>query len=128
MYHQIYAQLKKKLFFGIYVNSPKKRRSDVSMGNIWFCQLTGRRSYPFYSNILAALQRQADLMGMNVIVNHGTDASDLERWFRPETGDGLVLTGDIDAPVLHWLQKTPKLRYVVIGNYDLPTGTPNVHI
>ncbi len=113
---------------GIYVNSSKKRRTGVAMGNIWFCQLTGGRSYPFYSNILAALQQQADLMGMNVIVNHGANISDLERWFRPETGDGLVVTGDIDAPVIRWLQNTPRLRYVVIGNHDLPSGTPNVHI
>lgn len=173
MYHQIYSQLKKELFFGkydvgsrffsirdlrakydvnaetvrgaidrlvedgfvtsrpmsgIYVNSAKKRRSGVSMGNIWFCQLTGERSYPFYSNILAALQRHAALLGMNVIVNHGTDISDLERWFKPETGDGLVITGDIEKPVVRWLKKSPNLRYVVVGNYDLPTGMPNIHI
>ena len=173
MYHQIYAQLKKELFFGkhdvgsrffsirdlrakydvnaetvraaidrlvedgfvtskpmsgIYVNSTEKRRSGVALGNIWFCQLTGERNYPFYSGILSALQRHADFMGMNVIVNHGNDVSDLERWFRPETGDGLVVTGNIDAPVIRWLQKSPRLRYVVVGNYDLPSGTPNVHI
>jgi DNA-binding LacI/PurR family transcriptional regulator len=113
---------------GIYVNSSKKRRSDISMGNIWFCQLTGGRNYPFYSNILAALQRRADMMGMNVIVNHGTDVSDLERWFKPETGDGLVVSGDIDASVIRWLKNTPRLRYVVVGNYDLPPSMPNVHI
>ncbi len=173
MYHQIYAQLKKELFFGkydvgarffsirdlrakydvnaetvraaidrlvedgfvtskpmsgIYVNSSKKRRSDIAMGNVWFCQLTGSRNYPFYSGILSALQRRAALAGMNVIVNHCTDVSDLERWFKPETGDGLVVTGDIDAAVIRWLQNTQRLRYVVVGNYDLPSGMPNVRI
>lgn len=173
MYHQIYSQLKKELFFGnydvgsrfysirdlrakydvnaetvraaidrlveegfviskpmsgIYVNSSEKRRPDIAMGNVWFCQLTGNRSYPFYSNILAALQGKANLLGMNVIVNHGADVSDLERWFKPETGDGLVVTGDIDPAVIRWLQKSPRLRYVIVGNYDLPPGMPNVHI
>jgi DNA-binding LacI/PurR family transcriptional regulator len=173
MYHQIYAQLKKELFFGkydvgdrffsirdlrakydvnaetvraaidrlvedgfvtskpmsgIYVNSSKKRSSNVTLGNIWFCQLTGNKSYPFYSNILTALQRRAGILGMNVIVNHGTDISDLERWFKPETGDGLVVTGNVDDSVIRWLQNAARLRYVVVGNYDLPSGMPNVHI
>ncbi|MEI7818467.1 MAG: hypothetical protein WCI45_14870, partial [Desulfuromonadales bacterium] len=53
---------------------------------------------------------------------------DMIRWFRPETGDGLVVTGDIDTQVIRWLQNTPRLRYVVAGNYDLPPSMPNVHI
>ena len=173
IYHQIYTQLKKELFFGnygvgsrffsirdlraryavnaatvhatinrlvedgfvtsrpmsgIYVNSPEERSSGVSMGNLWFCQLTGGRSYPFYSGILAALQKKAELFGMRVIVKNGANVHELERWFGPETGDGLVVSGNIDAPVLRWLRNTPRLRYVIVGNYDLPPGMPNVRM
>ena len=42
--------------------------------------------------------------------------------------DGLVVSGNIDAPVLRWLRNTPRLRYVIVGNYDLPPGMPNVRM
>lgn len=170
-YHQVYAQLKKELFFGdyasgdrfftvrelvdkyalsmntirtaigllerdgfvsnrstsgLYVNDVGKRKPGVLIGNVWFCQLGRENNHPYYNVMLTALQARANAQGLNVIVNRGCDVASFPNWFQPESGDGLVVTGELSSAFIEILQSYKRIRYVIVGNYDLPAGTPNV--
>lgn len=111
---------------GLYVNSVDKRKPGVPMGNVWFCQPGREKDHPYYNAMLSALQRQADAEGMNVIVSRNCDATSFPQWFKPETGDGLVVTGELDQAFIELLKSLKNTRLVVVGNYALPEGVPNV--
>jgi len=112
---------------GIYVNGKEKRNSGLIMGNVWFCLLGHEKNNPYYSGILTALQDSASAHKLNVIVDRNADLEEFKSWFKPETGDALILTGKVDVEVLKYLAKIKFSRYSVIGNYKLPDNIPNVH-
>ena len=112
---------------GLYLNNANLRKQNLSMGNIWFFQPGRSSNHPYYNGVLSALQRQAGRIGLNVIVNRDADTSGFANWFRPETGDGLVVTGEFNDAFVNRLRKISGLRYVIVGNYELPENVPNVH-
>lgn len=112
---------------GIYVSRKRERLSTLSMGNVWFYQPGESRDHPYYYGILTALQQQAGSYNMNVIVNRQSGLENFKSWFRPESGDGLVVTGEFESDLIDYLREIFDLRYVVVGNYELPTGVPNLH-
>jgi prepilin-type N-terminal cleavage/methylation domain-containing protein len=112
---------------GLYLNSPGQRKANLSMGNIWFFQPGCSSNHPYYNGVLSSLQLRAGRNGLNVIVNRDIDTSGFANWFHPETGDGLVVTGEFDNAFIDKLRKINGLRYIVVGNYELPKDVPNVH-
>ena len=119
--------LYKKPASGIYVNGKEKRNAGLVMGNVWFCLLGQEKNNPYYSGLLNALQDSASSHKLNVITDKNADLKEFKSWFKPETGDALILTGKVDVEVLNYLAKIKFSRYTVIGNYRLPDNIPNVH-
>lgn len=117
----------KKPASGIYVNDKKKRNSVLSMGNVWFCQLGWEKANPYYNGLLTALQSLAAKRKLNAIVCRDAGAADFKTWFQPETGDALILTGELEMDILKFLEQINFSRYMVIGNYEFPKNIPNVH-
>lgn len=112
---------------GLYVNGAAQRDDRLSMGNVWFCQLSRRPHHnPFYDGTLEAIQRRATARRVKVIVNRNVDLDGFDAWYAPETGDGVVLMGTINHDVINEFKKRNVQRYVVVGNHDLPEGTPNI--
>lgn len=112
---------------GTYVNDPLQRKPGFSMGNIWFSLLGPQVESPYYSAVIRNLQRQANLKGLNLIINWNPDVAEFDNWFRPETGDGLAVTGTLTKAFVNRLRGIDGLRYVVVGNYDLPGDVPMIH-
>ncbi|KKR03544.1 MAG: hypothetical protein UT30_C0026G0004 [Candidatus Uhrbacteria bacterium GW2011_GWF2_39_13] len=111
---------------GLYIGNFKRDKLKVSMGNLWFCQFGKEYNHPYYNSLIAGLQDEAKSYRLNCIVNENSDKAEFLRWFRPETGDGLAVTGELDEELIELLRALPYLRYVIIGNYILPEGTPNI--
>ncbi len=119
--------LYKKPASGIYVNGKEKRNTALVMGNVWFCLLGQEKNNPYYSSLLTALQNSASKRKLNVIIDRNADLKEFKSWFKPETGDALILTGKVDSEILKYLADIKFQRYCVIGNYKLPDQVPNVH-
>lgn len=111
---------------GIYVGRRRANAMREFLGNVWFFQPGPDKNNPFYNSILTALQKQAGLQSLKVIVDRNSNEEEFFRWFQPETGDGLVLTGRVNNHFIQSIRQRPGLRYVVVGNYDLPPDTPNI--
>lgn len=112
---------------GVYVQNPANWRSGLSMGTVWFCHLRADKGNPYYQGLLLALQCQARLKRLNVVFHWNADWDSFKEWFQPETGDGLILTGDVDPSFLERLEGNGACRRLALGNYDLPPGFANVH-
>ncbi len=119
--------LYKKPASGIYVNGERERNAGLVMGNVWFCLLGREKNSPYYSGLLNALQDTASEHKLNVIVDRNADLKEFKSWFKPETGDALVLTGKVDFEIIKYLDKIRFTRYSVIGNYKLADNVPNIH-
>lgn len=108
--------LEKRSTSGIYVI----RQEQISeVGNIWYAMLTEQSYHPFFYNILMGLVKEAEKYGLRIIVRIGKDRKEFLRWFAPQPGEGLVITGDFDAPLLKSSGAKCRNNMVVVGNYDL---------
>ncbi len=119
--------LYKKPASGIYVNEKTKRSHTLAMGNVWFAQLGEEWNNPYYDGLRTALQTVASRHRLNAIFSRTSNLTEFKTWFQPETGDGLILTGQMDAKIFKYLEQINFSRYSVVGNYELPAGVPNVH-
>lgn len=112
---------------GLYVNNKSKRDQFVAMGNIWFYQPGRASDHPYYYGMLTAIQKLASQYNLNVIINRGKTLESFKAWFRPESGDGLVITGEFDMSVIEYVRNSKNIRYVIVGNYELPDDVPNIY-
>ena len=109
--------LEKRATSGIYVIRQKKI-SEV--GNIWYAVLDKQCYHPFFFNILLGLANEAENYGLRIIVRFGSkDQREFLRWFTPQPGEGLVITGNINKSLLKAAGVKCRDNLVVVGNYDL---------
>ncbi len=111
---------------GIYVGAKSDKRESIATGNLWFCIVGNYIEYPFYHSILTAVQLQASKLGMRTVYRCVVDLDDFSNWFSPEPGDGLIITGDLEKSFMDKVRRKNGIRYVVVGNYDLPDDIPCV--
>ncbi|HPN84359.1 MAG TPA: GntR family transcriptional regulator [Victivallales bacterium] len=111
---------------GIYVSNNANNCPRTDAGTVWFCVVESDIKYPFYHSILMEVQSQTSQFGMKTVYRSVSGLDEFSRWFYPEPGDGLILSGEIDNSFLKEIRKVKDLRYVVVGNYDLPKGVPCV--
>ncbi|MBQ6470830.1 MAG: GntR family transcriptional regulator [Victivallales bacterium] len=108
--------LERRMTSGIFV-APQTKVSDV--GNIWYAVMDEQCYHPFFFNILIGLVKEAELYGLRIIVRFGKNREEFFRWFLPRPGEGLVVTGLLDADFLAKASDRCNGNLVVVGNYDL---------
>jgi len=109
--------LERRTASGIFV-APRTRVSDV--GNVWYAVMDEQCYHPFFFNILIGMVKEAERYGLRIIVRFGRDRDEFFRWFSPQPGDGLVITGQLDMAFLERVATKCNGNLVVVGNYDLP--------
>ena len=109
----------KRAASGIYVGDAIDR--DVvphEVGNVWYDVIGEKFSHPFYFNVFEGIESEAERFGLRVIVGLKKDPTSFKRWFCPQPGDGLIITGCCSQEYLDSVSMKCNGNIIVVGSYD----------
>ncbi len=109
----------KRAASGIYVGDAIDK--DISLrevGTVWYAVIGEKFSHPFYFNVFEGVEAEAERFGLRVMVGLKKDIRSFERWFRPQPGDGLIISGCCTREYLDAVGARCNDNIIVVGSYD----------
>lgn len=111
--------LVKRAASGIYVgNTIGKDVSRREVGTVWYAVIGEKFSHPFYFNVFEGVESEAERFGLRVIVGLKKDPVSFKRWFCPQPGDGLIITGCCSREYIDSVAMKCNDNIIVVGSYD----------
>lgn len=111
--------LEKRNVNSIYVTDIKKNIRNISeVGNIWYVVIGEQSHHPFYFNLFHGIEDEADKYGLRIIVGIKKGINEFLKWFQPQPGEGLIITGELTRELLIEAGKKCNDNIILVGNYD----------